>query len=254
MLADSDGKIAQAAVAYGQLAHDFPKKWEVAAAWGRFAWRERHNQEAVTHFARAVELGADDPRVFVDYARALTITLHSDEAVTALCAKPSRSIRRFAKRIMSWVCCWCGVHPGRKASRELKLARPLKPQWAAHYFYNAAYAEFRLGDLVAARNFVEQGRAYTKIPEEVAALNQLSKALGPPVVDGVLSQIDCRGRAADLHVRVGRSAPHIPYSRLTAAKDLACGAQKDVPVRIEFQAMPLGNEGADGIVKSLLVR
>ena len=81
MLTASPDKLAQAGDMYAQLARDFPQSWQVEAGAGRFAWRERHNQDAVTHFARATELGANDPRMFLDYARALTVTARPNEAV-----------------------------------------------------------------------------------------------------------------------------------------------------------------------------
>jgi hypothetical protein len=52
-------------------------------------------------------------------------------------------------------------------------------------------------------------------------------------------------------VRVKDSERIFLIPDLTSAKDLQCGPQTNIAVRIEFQAMPLGAEGADGIVRSL---
>ena len=103
---------------------------------------------------------------------------------------------------------------------ELQLARPLKPQQASRYFYGMAYSAYRLGDFIGARNYLEQGRPYTKIPEEVAALDRLSGTLGPPVVEGVLDAIECQGKLARLHVRVGDSRRIFLIPDFTLAKDL----------------------------------
>ena len=250
MLTEYSGKIEQAGQMYSQLEHDYPKRWEVEAAAGRYAWRERRNQEAVTHFARAIELGANDAQMFVDYARALSVTAHADDSIkalrTAIKLDPSLKEAHFdlglaLLRSNSW----------HDAMAELQLARPVKAQWASRYFYGMAYSAYRLGDLIAARNYLEQGRAYTKIPEELSALNGLSTTLGPPVVEGVLQSVECQGKTARLHVRVKDSDRLFLIPDLSQVNDLPCGPAKDIAVRIEFQAMPVNTSGADGIVRSL---
>jgi tetratricopeptide (TPR) repeat protein len=222
----------------------------VEAALGRFAWRERHNQEAVSRFAHAAGMGATDPRMFIDYARALGVANRPEEAVAAL----RNAIRLDASlRDAHYDLGLLLVRTGawRDAMAELQQSRPLKPQQAARYFYGMAYSAYRLGDPIAARNYLEQGRTYTKIPEEVAALDQLSHTLGPPLVEGVLETIECQGKLARLRVRVGDSERIFLIPDLTAAKGLTCGPQPGSTVRIEFQAMPVGSAGADGIVRSL---
>jgi tetratricopeptide (TPR) repeat protein len=222
----------------------------VEAALGRFAWRERHNDAAAAHFARAAALGATDALMFLDYARALSVTAHSQDAIaalrTAVHLDPSLKDAHYdlglaLLRANSW----------RDAMAELQLARPLKPQQASRYFYGMAYSAYRLGDAIGARNYVEQGRPYTKIPEELSALNGLSETLGPPVVEGVLESVDCQGKAARLHIRVKESERLFLVPDLAAAKTLTCGPAANIAVQIEFQAMPLGATGADGLVRSI---
>jgi tetratricopeptide (TPR) repeat protein len=253
MLADYPGKLNRASEMYSQVARDFPRRWEVEAALGRFAWRERHNQEAVTHFAQAAELGAADARMFLDYARALTVTNHSEEAVAALrnAIRLDASLKE-AHYDLGLALVRAGAW--HSAMAELQLARPLKPQQAPRYFYGMAYSEYRLGEPIAARNYLEQGRTYTKIPEEVAALDRLSQTLGPPIVEGVLESIECQGKLARLHVRVGDAARTFLIPDIAAAQALQCGPRTAIAVRIEFQAMPVGAAGADGIVRSLEFR
>jgi tetratricopeptide (TPR) repeat protein len=222
----------------------------VEAALGRIAWRERHNQEAVSHFAQAAELGAADAHMFLDYARALTVTNHAEEAVAAL-RKAIRLDASLKEAHYDLGLALVRTGAWRDAMAELQLARPLKPRQGPRYFYGMAYSEYRLGDTIAARNYLEQGRTYTRIPEEVAALDRLSQTLGPPLVEGVLESIECQGKLAKLRVRVGDSARTFVIPDITTAKALQCGQQTAIAVRIEFQAMPLGAAGADGIVRSL---
>jgi tetratricopeptide (TPR) repeat protein len=250
LLADYPGKVDQANEAYNQLARDFPHSWEVESARGRFAWLERHNQEAVSHFARAAELGSTDPHMFIDYARALGSTNQPAEAIAALrnALRLDSSLKEahydlglLLVRAGSW----------REALEELQQARPVKSIEAPRYFYGMAYSEYQLGDTIAARNYLEQGRPYTRIPEEVAALDRLSQDLGPAVVEGVLETIECRGKLGQLHVRIGDSLRTFLLPDIAIAQNLPCGPQTNVKVRIEFQTMPAGATGADGIVRTL---
>lgn len=250
LLSDYPGKTGEASAAYLQVARDFPQRREVEAALGRFEWRERRNQEALSHFAHAIELGADDPRMFVAYGRTLGVANRSQEAAaalrTAIKLEPSLKEAHYDLGLLL-------VRTGewRDALAELRLAGPVNPQQAPRYFYSIAYSEYRLGETIAARNHLEQVRPYTKIPSEVAALDRLSQALGPPVVEGVLETIECQGKLARLHVRMGDSVRTFLIPDLTAAKGLACGPQPGARVRLEFQAMPMGSAAADGLVRTL---
>jgi hypothetical protein len=60
---------------------------------------------------------------------------------------------------------------------ELLLVKKVKPAQASRYFYNLAYASYRLGDAAKARAFLEKGRPYATNPEEAAQLNRLQEAL-----------------------------------------------------------------------------
>jgi tetratricopeptide (TPR) repeat protein len=250
LLIDYPGRLPQAAAMYRELARDYPQRWEVEAALGRFSWRERRTAEALGHFARAAGMGAADARMFLEYAQALGISSRPDEAIAALrnAARLDASMQEAHYDLGLAL-----VHSGswRDAMTELQLARPLKPQQAPRYFYGMAYCQYRLGDAIAARNYLEQGRAYTRIPEEVAALERLSQTLGPPVVEGTIETIECQGKAASVHVRVGDSERTFLIPDVAGVKDLQCGPREGIAVRIEFQAMPVGAAGADGIVWSL---
>jgi hypothetical protein len=70
-------------------------------------------------------------------------------------------------------------------------------------------------------------------------------------VEGELESIECQGKTARLHVRVKDAERLFLIPDVTAAKDLICGARTNIAVRIEFQAMPMGATGADGMVRSL---
>jgi tetratricopeptide (TPR) repeat protein len=225
----------------------------VQSAWARFLFRERRNDEALAQFARAAELGSLDPLTFVDYGRALGVAGREQDSLAAfqkaVKLDPARKETHFDLGLAQ-------VRAGawREAVTELQLAVPVTRQQASRYFYNMAYAEFRMGDAVKARDLIAQGRGFTHIPEETAALDRLSQAVGPPVVEGLLETIECQGKVAKLHVRVNDFPKVFLAPDLTELAGLECGSKPAVGIRIEYQALPAGASGADGIVRTLEIR
>ena len=253
LLSAYPGKVSQAWAAYQQLGAEYPQRWEVQSAWARFLFRERRNDEALAHFARAAELGSTDPLTFLDYGRALGMAGREQDGLAAfrkaVTLDPTRKETHFdlglaQARAGAW----------REAVAELQLAVPVTRPQASRYFYNMAYAEYRMGDAVKARELVAQGLGFTHIPEETAALDRLSQAVGPPVVEGVLETIECQGKVARLHVRVNDFPKVFLAPDLTGLAGLECGSKPAAQVRIEYQALPPGASGADGIVRTLEIK
>jgi len=170
------GKAVQARAAYRQLQRDYPNRWEVEQAMGVLDLRERRNSEAAEHFAIAIELGARNPRLYIDYARALSLTNRGDEAVkalrTALSLDPALEEARFELGVAL-------VRTGgyREAVEEFGKLKRLTPERASRYYYSLAYANYQLGDRARARTLIREARSYTKNPEELAALEKLREAV-----------------------------------------------------------------------------
>ena len=250
LLTDYPARQSQARAAYEQLAAEYPSRWEVEGRWARFLFFERHNDEALRHFARAAELGAADPGTFLDYARALTIANRSPEALAALRqALKLDPANQEAHYDLGLALVRAGAWPD--AIAEFNRALPVSLQQASRLFYNMAYAEYRLGDSVSARAYLEQGRTYTKIPEETAALDRLSQTLGPPVVEGTLESVECDGKTGQLHVRVNGLLKAFLTPDLSGIEGLECGSHPAAHVRIEYQALPPGSKTADAVVRTL---
>ena len=253
LLSAYPGKVSQARAAYQQLGSEYPDRSEVQSAWARFLFRERRNDEALAHFARAAELGSSDPQMFVDYGRALGAAGREPDSLAAfqkaVKLDPARKETHFDLGLAQ-------VRAGawREAVAELQSAVPVTRQQASRYFYNLAYAEYRMGDAVKARALIAQGRGFTHIPEETAALERLSQAVGPPVVEGLLETIQCQGKVARLQVRVNDFPKVFLAPDLTGFAGLECGSKPAAQVRIEYQALPPGASGADGIVRTLEIK
>jgi len=253
LLSAYPGKVSQARAAYEQLGVEYPARCEVQSAWARFLFRERRNDEALAHFARAAELGSIDPLTFVDYGRALGVAGREQDSLAAfekaVKLDPARKETHFDLGLAQ-------VRAGawRQAVAELQLAVPVTRQQASRYFYNMAYAEFRMGDAVKARELIAQGRTFTHIPAETAALERLSQSVGPPMIEGLLETIECQGKVASLHVRVNDFPKVFLAPDLTEFAGLECGSKPAVGIRIEYQALPAGASGADGIVRTLEIK
>jgi len=252
LLSNYAGKVNQARSDYEQLAGEYPDRWEVQSAWARFLFRERRNEEALAHFARAAELGAADATMFLDYGLALGVANRRPEEVAAfqkaIQLDPSRKDAHFDLGLAQ-------VRAGawREAVAELELALPVSRLQASRFFYNMAYAEYQLGDAVKARDLAAQGRSYAR-PEEIAALDRLSQTLGPPIVEGLLESIECQGKIAKLHVRVNELPKLFLAPDLTEFAGLECGAKPAIKIRLEYQSLPAGASGADGIIRSLEIK
>ena len=173
------GRMAAARAAYRQLSREYPNRWEVEAAVGEFDLKERRNSEAAEHLAIANELGARNPHLFVDYARALNLTGRGDQALTAL-----RTALRLdpandeAHLELGVALVRLGQY--REAIDQFHEIRHLAPEYASRYYYNAAYAHYPSGDRARARALIREGRTHTKNPEELAALDRLREAVDRP--------------------------------------------------------------------------
>jgi len=176
LLTNTRGKLDQAHAAYEQLARDYPNRWEVEEGLAQWNWRQRRSDEALRHFARAAELGCPHPHLFLEYARILGYAHRNDEAVTALqsAVKLDPGLKEAHFELGA---AYVRLARYAEAIAELLQVKKVTPAEAPRYFYNLAYANYRLGDAAKARAFVEKGRPYATNPEEAAQLERLSQAL-----------------------------------------------------------------------------
>jgi tetratricopeptide (TPR) repeat protein len=176
LLANYRGKLSQADAAYEQLSRDYPKRWEVEEDWAQFSWRQRKNEDALRHFARAAELGCQHPRMFIDYARILGYS-HRDQNAVAALQTAIRLDPALEEAHLELGLAYVRVAGYAAAMGELLQVKQIKPAQASRYFYNLAYASYRLGEPAKARAFLEKGRPYATNPEDAAQLDRLQQAL-----------------------------------------------------------------------------
>ena len=93
ILADIPQRHDEAKQAFEKLAGDFPSAPEIPEGLGYLAWRSHEPDEARAQFAKAVELGSKNPRLYYDYA---SLAANAWSAGFRCCARPSSSTRIFA--------------------------------------------------------------------------------------------------------------------------------------------------------------
>ena len=284
LLSNYRGRGEQARAAYETLARDYPKRWEVEEGWGQYSWHRRNLDDAARHFARAVELGGQDPRLFLEYGRVLYYGNHLPEAIDILGKaaqlNPANDEIHFE---LGFIYVRNGNYGA--ALAELRSMKKVQPAQAYRYFYNQAFAESRMGQAMEAKAHAAKARSFTHNPEELASLDRLDRALAAhaaqieppadparqprlvrqapapalPAVEGTLENMEC-GKLARLHVQVHGAIKIfvIPDPRAVTirsgngeAVDMQCGAQKPPRrVRIEYQPLPAPSDTA-GLIRSL---
>jgi tetratricopeptide (TPR) repeat protein len=186
LLSNTRGRPDQARAAYESLAREYPDSAEVESGWAQWCWHQRKLEDAARHYARAIALGAKDERLFLDYARTLGYINRTSEAIDALnkaCAlhPASDEIRLELGTLL--------VRNGSFAAAlaQLRTVRNIQPAQAYRYYYSQAFAEYRTGDIAAAREHAAKARTHTRIPAELASLDRLERSLTaaarPPALD-----------------------------------------------------------------------
>jgi tetratricopeptide (TPR) repeat protein len=172
MLLDYPGRTADARAAFERALRDYPKRAEAEQGMGEFLAHERREQEAAAHFARAESLGNPDAGMYLEYGRVLAILNRPDDEVTALrkatALAPALDAAHHELAILL-------VKTGafREALDEFHAVKHLPPVEAPRYYYNLAYAHFRLGEVERARELAERAKQVTRNPDERERLERL---------------------------------------------------------------------------------
>ena len=180
LLANRRGRTEDARAAYDQLAAKYPGRWEVQEGLAQFAWQQRRLPDAAQHFARAMELGCRNLASFLLYARVLGYNNQPNEEAAVL----SKAVSFFpesdeVKLALGATLVRNGDY-GEAAAALVAIKKVGTAEQAYRLFYNLAYAQYRLGDTVHARENSDKARTYTKIPAALADIDRLQRALDRP--------------------------------------------------------------------------
>jgi superkiller protein 3 len=161
---------------YEQLIREFPDRWEAEAGLGRFFAGERNYAEAAKHFARAAGLGSKDTAMYLEYGKQLIYSGRTAEAIAPFETATALDPRSTEAHVELGIAL-THVERFREAVEEFQKIKSITPVLAPRYFYNFAFACYRLGGLAEARELIRKARTHTWNPEEIAALDRLSQAL-----------------------------------------------------------------------------
>jgi Flp pilus assembly protein TadD len=175
MLSNISGRAAQAHEAYESLSRDYPKAWQVEDGAGRLAWQDRHMEDASRHFAKAEELGCQDPDMFLLWGQILVYSRHSREAVIAL--SKAAKLRPESDEVQyeyGNALVLNGNWGSAVAALRLVKKVPAAGRW--RYYYNLAYSLYRMKDIPAAKANVALARKFASTLAQTAPLDQLQAA------------------------------------------------------------------------------
>ena len=287
ILANTREKAAEARELYSRLGREDPKDWQVEQGLARLSLREGKRPEALTHYARAAELGSTNARMYLDYGRLLRVQDRREEAVAAL--KRATEIDpddREARLELGYAYVLADKHA--EALAQFQLVKRVTEAQAFGFFHAMAYAYYRLDRKAEAKAAAATCRKYAKSTEEIERLDQLVDALNyvphvpvvsedrsragesdppPPklrrrealaVAEGTLKQIDCMGGKIRMRIGVGADAMSFalldPGSITTkdhAAMEFTCGPQRPRRIRIEYEAKEGAMPGTVGVIRSI---
>jgi tetratricopeptide (TPR) repeat protein len=114
--------------------------------------------------------------MYLEYGRVLAIANRPDEAVVALrkaiALGPALDA---AHHELAILLVKTGAFP--EALEQFRAVKRLPPVEAPRYYYNLAYAHFKLGELERARALAEKARQVARNPDEAERVDRLLKEI-----------------------------------------------------------------------------
>lgn len=278
------GKLDAATLAYAKLEAAHPDNPDVLLALGQFAVRVEDFSGARRYLERAIGAGSAPARAFYDYAVVLR-NLGEPEEVVAEYLSRAVTVDDHFFEAQSYL----GVmhlQAGRfdSAIRSLTRAAELQPGRVS-VWENLAVAYHKAGRKEQARSAAQAARRVANDPEDAARIDALldlidsdvdkiviapevrrheaSAAPGIIRTDGMLSQVDCLGKQARLHILIAGGKVLLLVKDAGAIRlrgkgvgqtELVCGPSTAVPVVVEYRPEPHVTYGTVGIVISIEFR
>ncbi len=175
MQADS-GKLDPAQSALKEIETDFPKRWEVERGWAEYYLRSRDIKQVIAHYAKAVDLGCNDPRSLLEYGKALGYDgRHKDAA--AVLEKAVDTAPSNTEAILELGMARVRAGEYGNAIVTFHQLKSIDKSTAWRYFYHSGYAIMELGDLSQAQSLADKAKQYAKDPQEQYATTQLNDAI-----------------------------------------------------------------------------
>jgi len=233
------GKHDAAKEAYGRLAKEYPKSWEVETGLAELAWTSRDLEGARRHFARAAELGSTNPKLYVDYAMVLRALGEANSAAIPPLKQAIELNPDYQDAHLHLAYCLLQDRRYQEALVHFAKVKHLKAEQASAFYHGVAYADYHLEKFDDARKAAEAAKKYAQNLAETAAAEDMlgvldqekdrlalqgAVAAPPPAptqaseprqmirradapprpsVLGTLRQVDCLGKIVRLRITSG---------------------------------------------------
>jgi tetratricopeptide (TPR) repeat protein len=279
------GRMDDARMLYGRLEALHGGSVPVRIALGQFAIRSEDFAGARRFFESALEAGAMDARLFYDYAMALRELKQPQALVEQNLLRSVQVDAGFfdAHQFLGYL--YLRDERYAEAIAHLSRATEIHPN-RAPVWENLALAYHKAGDKERAKNAARAGRRVASGPEEAARLDAMIDLIdsdadkivqlpspeerqapvaipSPERVQGMLTQVDCIGRRARLHIALNKGKILLLVNDASAVSirgaggittDLTCGPVAPRPVIVDYMAQPQSTYGTSGSVKSIEFR
>jgi Flp pilus assembly protein TadD len=276
------GKVDDARLAYGKLEIAYPDNADVLLALGQFAIRLEDFPGARRFLDRAIRVGTASARVFYDYAVVLRNMNEPDAVVVENLTRSVTLDDKFFEGHHYLGFVHLQAERLAPAVVHLKRAAELQPGRIS-VWENLAVAYQKAGQKDAARSAAKAALRLASIPEETARINALldliesdadNIVVAPfvrptsPVdaapalarLDGMLTQVDCLGKQARLHIAGPRDKTFLLVRDASSVRlrgtgafniEMQCGPLPARPVLVEFRPAVHATYGTSGVVVSI---
>jgi Flp pilus assembly protein TadD len=276
------GKIDAARLAFGKLEAAYPDRPDVLLALGQFAVRLEDFSGARQYLERSIHAGSTSPRVFYEYAIVLRNLGEPQALVVDNLTRAVRLDDRFFEGQYYLGSLHLQAERFIPAIQHLKRATELQPSRLG-VWESLAVAFHKAGSKEDARAAATTARRLASGPEDAARIDALldliesdvdkivvappgkkadASAAAPPIsrVDGVLTQVDCLGKRARLHIAVPGGKVLLLVTNAGSVRlwgagvtqtELACGPSSPRPVLVEYRPEIHATYGTAGSVISV---
>jgi Flp pilus assembly protein TadD len=165
LLAGTRKRVA-AKAAYESLARANPQDPEIELAMAHLAWMNADHEEMKRHFARAIEMGTTNAKVYFDYAMMLQ-GQGKDPEIAELLRKSVELKPDLTEA--HYMLGFYASNAGRfgEAVAHLRQVKKLEKDQAFPYFRALSYAFYRLGQMDDARKNAESAAKFATEPKDV---------------------------------------------------------------------------------------
>ena len=170
----------EAKAAYESLSRANPREPEIELAMAHLAWMNGDREEIKRHFARAIELGVTNAKVYFDYAMMLQGEDGKDPEIASLLRKALDLKPDLVEA--HYMLGFYASNAGRfgEAVVHLREVKKLEKDQAFAYFRALSYALYRLGQTEEARKHAESAVKFAVEPNDLALAKEFLAYLMQP--------------------------------------------------------------------------